>query len=670
MKEITKRLGAVGATRLPGWGPRDPHCAWLETLQDMAATDVSGVFVVGFYPDSLNECLEVPSNKSWLYSGEASELNTDVLLSMMCRWDACNSGPHDVVSLGQHLLHNHNMDDGSPCRWFLCPQANSGTTAKSESWKAHLLSHAVFEYYCFNSSQSLAARVGVLLENPVCSPNRAFAGNDTMVSNELRIQGIPWEWFKAENASSLIKAEREVPPLFGCYSCYTVFQEETDYLRHVHSGVLASRWRIKRRDSRFTCSWTGCGEKFESNERLHSHIEKQHWCTLLTPFCFWHNCTSDTTKLCTSIEWLRHLFLHSFIESRVCASWQRLHINRNRIGVKCRGINFQKPSYVNKTMDKLLWHTDILHSGFRCHWIECDYTTDSAQLFVDHVVEHATSDVSDNGPFICHWVTSSMPTAATSVPDVGQPTMCKRAVSKLSALKEHLYRHTGLPKFICDQCYVGFSEFNTFREHFSWSIPDPLRSDPSAFALHDNYTDSDYQESTGSPRSPSGEHTVSRFSLLHCSRCSATFITRHRLIEHQKSRKCVALGRKEEDPAGTVLLRRRPKKPGVCTRVDGAHHLISTRPEDNPQPIQYFCCQVEGCQFQSKEYWSYKDHFKRSHSSAIEGTRYMCHLCEFRAKTSRLMTKHLRDKHGLVPSTGRKRFTYCYYPNLSGYRLL
>ncbi|KER28007.1 hypothetical protein T265_05054 [Opisthorchis viverrini] len=37
MKEITKRLGAVGATRLPGWGPRYPHCAWSETLQDMAA---------------------------------------------------------------------------------------------------------------------------------------------------------------------------------------------------------------------------------------------------------------------------------------------------------------------------------------------------------------------------------------------------------------------------------------------------------------------------------------------------------------------------------------------------------------------------------------------------------------------------------------------------------
>ncbi|KER25288.1 LOW QUALITY PROTEIN: hypothetical protein T265_14237 [Opisthorchis viverrini] len=37
MEEITKRLSAVGATSLPGWGPRYPHCAWLETLQDMAA---------------------------------------------------------------------------------------------------------------------------------------------------------------------------------------------------------------------------------------------------------------------------------------------------------------------------------------------------------------------------------------------------------------------------------------------------------------------------------------------------------------------------------------------------------------------------------------------------------------------------------------------------------
>ncbi|KAG5446871.1 hypothetical protein CSKR_111864 [Clonorchis sinensis] len=37
MKEITRHLGAVGATRLPGWGPHDPHFTWLETLRDKPA---------------------------------------------------------------------------------------------------------------------------------------------------------------------------------------------------------------------------------------------------------------------------------------------------------------------------------------------------------------------------------------------------------------------------------------------------------------------------------------------------------------------------------------------------------------------------------------------------------------------------------------------------------
>ncbi|KAG5451353.1 hypothetical protein CSKR_109950 [Clonorchis sinensis] len=37
VKEITKSLDVVGVVRLLGWGPRDPACAWLETLQEMAA---------------------------------------------------------------------------------------------------------------------------------------------------------------------------------------------------------------------------------------------------------------------------------------------------------------------------------------------------------------------------------------------------------------------------------------------------------------------------------------------------------------------------------------------------------------------------------------------------------------------------------------------------------
>ncbi|KAG5443373.1 hypothetical protein CSKR_108155 [Clonorchis sinensis] len=47
----------------------------------------SYVLAVSFYLDCLNECLQVLSNKLWLYSSEASVLSTDVmlLLTMMKR---------------------------------------------------------------------------------------------------------------------------------------------------------------------------------------------------------------------------------------------------------------------------------------------------------------------------------------------------------------------------------------------------------------------------------------------------------------------------------------------------------------------------------------------------------------------------------------------------------
>ncbi|KER20731.1 hypothetical protein T265_10784 [Opisthorchis viverrini] len=90
MKEITKRLGAVGATRLSEWGPRDPNCTWLETLQDMASTKSlpPSTFIL-FSTIRL-------ANKSMLYDSEALVLNTDVMLSMtimmmICRMQFTNT---------------------------------------------------------------------------------------------------------------------------------------------------------------------------------------------------------------------------------------------------------------------------------------------------------------------------------------------------------------------------------------------------------------------------------------------------------------------------------------------------------------------------------------------------------------------------------------------------
>ncbi|KER21275.1 hypothetical protein T265_10360 [Opisthorchis viverrini] len=69
-------LRAASAHHMVPTSPGISKSIWL-------APDVSGVLVVSFCPDCLNECLEVLSNKSWLYGSEALVLSTDVMLSMM-----------------------------------------------------------------------------------------------------------------------------------------------------------------------------------------------------------------------------------------------------------------------------------------------------------------------------------------------------------------------------------------------------------------------------------------------------------------------------------------------------------------------------------------------------------------------------------------------------------
>ncbi|GAA48115.1 rutC family protein PH0854 [Clonorchis sinensis] len=61
VKEITKSLGVVGAVRLPGWGPRDPACAWLETLQEMAANRCNSLYWAGDSARHLEERLRILS---------------------------------------------------------------------------------------------------------------------------------------------------------------------------------------------------------------------------------------------------------------------------------------------------------------------------------------------------------------------------------------------------------------------------------------------------------------------------------------------------------------------------------------------------------------------------------------------------------------------------------
>ncbi|KER27025.1 hypothetical protein T265_05856 [Opisthorchis viverrini] len=76
--EVYDCICSLKRHRAPGWGPCDPHCAWLETLQDMAANQSQWRSCCQFLSR-----LPEPSNQSWLYGSEASVLDTDVKLSMM-----------------------------------------------------------------------------------------------------------------------------------------------------------------------------------------------------------------------------------------------------------------------------------------------------------------------------------------------------------------------------------------------------------------------------------------------------------------------------------------------------------------------------------------------------------------------------------------------------------
>ncbi|KER33980.1 hypothetical protein T265_00185 [Opisthorchis viverrini] len=156
MKEITKRLGAVGATRLPGWGPRDPHCAWLETLQDMAANRCQWRPCCQF----LSRLPEL-SNKSWLYGSEALVLSTDVMVDLMMMMTMC----HQKKALG--LGHSSFVHC---CTYVPNPiHVDRDEMAQVVRARIYLTEVPLFEPdLCFSNSP---ARFGVTWKYPALRPS-------------------------------------------------------------------------------------------------------------------------------------------------------------------------------------------------------------------------------------------------------------------------------------------------------------------------------------------------------------------------------------------------------------------------------------------------------------------------------------------------------------------
>ncbi|KAG5453127.1 hypothetical protein CSKR_104163, partial [Clonorchis sinensis] len=171
---LSKRLGAVGATRLPGWGPRDPHCAWLETLQDRAANRCQWRSCWQF----LSRLPEL-SNKSWLYGSEVSVLNTNVLLSMMMMM---------MTYWGE--LSDRNVRSSNP-------------TTTSRMTLSRL-------------EQRSSVSALVLPSGGTAARHRRVVTAERLLLSIFRQKRIPNSSEKTETSSGLSKSYPALPPVVGC----------------------------------------------------------------------------------------------------------------------------------------------------------------------------------------------------------------------------------------------------------------------------------------------------------------------------------------------------------------------------------------------------------------------------------------------------------------------
>ncbi|CAH8533490.1 unnamed protein product [Dicrocoelium dendriticum] len=593
---------------------------------------------------------------------------------LKCRWTGCFEDFTDVIALSQHVLDAHGTCEGSYCLWEFCNQYNFALLDRtSEASKSHLLSHSVFELYSWNSTKALIDRGLNYLPHPLTCNQKYTSGesSDQFIrkSSEFEADGLLTIALKPEADSPL----PVVPTFFGCYGCHSVFKMESELLQHFLPTLYDLVPDTSGADtSGYRCHWVGCSDTFETPGRLQCHVENQHIQHNVSPFCLWRRCPSDSMKLTSLDRWRRHMLLHTFVETCIGLTKVRLDACRRQWTLECRGVPNLKPFYVNRSTDKLFWLENILAHDFQCRWADCNFSTSSAHLYTEHVVDHATAEVNTNGLCLCRWMISPEDIST------GSTQQCGRTVRAFTVLKEHLYRHTGLPKFVCNKCYVGFTEFATYKEHFMWSLTD--RDKPYLCGSAANFgSDSGVGDTVGSAiGGPSQaqmnqEHSRPRIQFERCLYCAKQFLTKHRLWAHQKALNCVPPQERATIRANLRLLEDRTcvtrfKRKSNCTHVPRNIHLPDVNTD---KTSQLYFCQVEDCEFRSGLYAAYLRHFKRfHHPSNPGGVWYECHICRgFRVRKVQTISHHLRIVHRFRPQGERQRFSYSCNQNDGIYRL-
>ncbi|VDP89838.1 unnamed protein product [Echinostoma caproni] len=275
---------------------------------------------------------------------------------------------------------------------------------------------------------------------------------------------------------------------------------------------------------------------------------------------------------------------------------------------------------------------------------------------MEHVITHAVVDKPSIGHFRCQWDVTPSPVATAQCTSF-EP--CGTIVVGYTQRQRHLYRHTGLPYYVCDKCRVCFMEMPTFEEHFKWSISDQRGPNTSTDA-----------GKTLPPLDGSTEQ-ISNLNLLQCEHCGKRFVTKHGLSGHMR---CCRIKRLRKgvvhETVKPVKNRKSHTHPGK--RVAHSNSLVTEAGCELEQAPKRYICPVEGCTYETELYSAYRYHFKRYHSTVNpDGLWYACHLCsDYRTRKPTTMACHFRTVHRLAPPPGRRRFAYLEDPIDGVYRLV
>ncbi|CAF1385809.1 unnamed protein product [Adineta steineri] len=180
------------------------------------------------------------------------------------------------------------------------------------------------------------------------------------------------------------------------------------------------------------CEWGAeCRVRLNDLKEFYKHLD-EHLSTYINQYqqtphlaCQWRNCGHVEEFDISSF--IRHVQFHGF------------HTKLKYLGMKTYEHNHPNIPLCQKSSENRNIIPD-LPVEFRCSWGDCQYTNSHAQLFYEHVNQHAGSD-------ICRW------------------TGCTHRPDKAYRIREHIRRHTQEKTIACPRCGSLFSCGVKFIEH-------------------------------------------------------------------------------------------------------------------------------------------------------------------------------------------------------------